>query len=338
VRRCLCDVRYGIENNLNLLKTFLCRVRQVAFTMRIASIVLAALCATSQAFSPMPLSKQGIALAVKGPADVFDEDDHGGFRRRIRRAGKTCGRHIAAVALASVAFRLPRPSEASVAVSVPPMAFQSEIPDENVGAQDIKAATAVIAAGGAGAVVAKYILKRGETVDLEENDGSSSIETQESPPLVDDASGDAMIKQKKLIANLLEKVKDAEEKVLVGSVSKEKSVEKESQLSSALSPKSGEVPVEPGYSKEDKMKIVNNVFDCHGFFPDLRSEDELPLEIRSMREQPKSKSALLSIKTKYEAIPDDSERVYTMLVDLGMMESYDHLDAYSDDFDDADDE
>ncbi|KAI2494325.1 hypothetical protein MHU86_17156 [Fragilaria crotonensis] len=304
--------------------------------MRIASIVVAALCATSQAFSPSPLSKQGIVLAAKGPTDVAAEDDHGGFGRRIRRTGKTWKRHVAAVALASVAFRLPRPSEASVAASVPPMAFQSEIPDETVGTQDIKAATAVVAAGGAGAVVAKYILKRGEKVDPKESDESSSIETQESPPVVDDVSGDAVMKQKKLIANLLEKVKDAEEKVLVRSVKKENPVQKASQFRTALSPKSGEIPVEPGYSKEDKMKIVNNVFDCHGFFPDLRGEDELPLDVRLMRQQPKSKSALLSIKSKYEAIPDESERVYTMLVDLGMMESYDHLDAYSDDFDDED--
>ena len=55
-----------------------------------------------------------------------------------------------------------------------------------------------------------------------------------------------------------------------------------------------------------------------------------------MRQQPKSQIELASIKKKYEAISNEAERVYTMLVDLGMMESYEYLEEYSDDFDEFD--
>ena len=93
---------------------------------------------------------------------------------------------------------------------------------------------------------------------------------------------------------------------------------------------------DPGYTAEEKLEVVNNVFECHGFFPDLRSEDDLPPEVRMMRQQPKSQIELASIKKKYEAISNEAERVYTMLVDLGMMESYEYLEEYSDDFDEFD--
>jgi hypothetical protein len=88
------------------------------------------------------------------------------------------------------------------------------------------------------------------------------------------------------------------------------------------------------FTSAEKVKIADNVFDCHGFIPDLRPESELSSEVRKMRQQPKAAGELRLIKQKYEAIEDESERVYTMLVDLGMMESYDHLDEYTDDFDD----
>lgn len=310
--------------------------------MRVASVALAALCATSQAFSPMPLSNQATSLAIKRHCGVFEENDHNGYGRRFRRTGKAWTRHVAAVALASLAFRQPRPADASTAVAVPPMAFQSEMPVEKVATNEIPVATAVIAAGGAGAAVAKYIIKRGDKADTKEDLRSKevgempSIETQESPPVVEVTGAENALKERKLIANLLEKVKDAEKKVLVAAVSLENSVQKASQIGTVSPAKPDKVRVE--YTSDEKMKIVNNVFDCHGFFPDLRGEDELPPEIRLMRKQPKSESALSSIKSKYAAISDESERVYTMLVDLGMMESYDHLAEYSDDFDETEDE
>jgi hypothetical protein len=88
------------------------------------------------------------------------------------------------------------------------------------------------------------------------------------------------------------------------------------------------------FTSAEKLKIADNVFECHGFFPDLRPESELSSEVRKMRQQPKAAGELRVMKKKYEAIEDESERVYTMLVDLGMMESYDHLNEYTDDFDD----
>lgn len=91
---------------------------------------------------------------------------------------------------------------------------------------------------------------------------------------------------------------------------------------------------ESEFTDEEIASVSNRVFECHGFFPDLRTEEELPPEVRKMRQQPKSKSELVAIKRRYDAIPNESERVYTMLVDLGMMESYDDLGEYTDDFDD----
>lgn len=90
------------------------------------------------------------------------------------------------------------------------------------------------------------------------------------------------------------------------------------------------------FSLEEKQRIRDAVFECHGFFPDLRAEHELPTDVRHMRQQPKSTSDLAAIKQKYAAISDEAERVHTMLIDLGMMESYDQLEPYADDFDDYD--
>lgn len=93
---------------------------------------------------------------------------------------------------------------------------------------------------------------------------------------------------------------------------------------------------EETYTQAQKEKIIEDVFECHGFFPDLRDDSELPAEVIAMRKQPKSKAELAEIKEKYAAIKDDSDRAFAMLVDLGLMEDYDKLGEYDDNFaDDA---
>merc|ERR1712176_333233 len=75
------------------------------------------------------------------------------------------------------------------------------------------------------------------------------------------------------------------------------------------------------YTTEEKAQIVDSCFQAHGFFPDVREENELPADIRKMR-QFKSGNELKDIKAKYDALSDDSERCYNILVDLGLMEDY----------------
>ena len=54
-----------------------------------------------------------------------------------------------------------------------------------------------------------------------------------------------------------------------------------------------------------------------------------------MREQPKSAGELAAIKAKYASM-SESDAAFAMLLDLGLMEDYDKLGEYSDDFaDDA---
>ena len=92
---------------------------------------------------------------------------------------------------------------------------------------------------------------------------------------------------------------------------------------------------EGGYTAAEKERIIDNVFECHGYFPDFRTEDQLPAAVRKMREQPKPEKELASLKAKYAAM-SKADAAFTMLVDLGMMEDYDSLGEYSDDFaDDA---
>jgi hypothetical protein len=89
------------------------------------------------------------------------------------------------------------------------------------------------------------------------------------------------------------------------------------------------------FTQAEKDRIVDNVFDCHGFFPDMRDDSELPAEVISMRDQPKSADELKEIKAKYASM-SEADAAFTMLVDLGLMEDYDKLGEYSDDFaDDA---
>jgi hypothetical protein len=85
------------------------------------------------------------------------------------------------------------------------------------------------------------------------------------------------------------------------------------------------------FTAAEKERIIDNVFDCHGFFPDMRDESELPSEVVAMREQPKSAGELAAIKAKYASM-SESDAAFTMLVDLGLMEDYDKLGEYSDDF------
>lgn len=312
--------------------------------MRLLSIALIAVmmcCAsTVHAFSPVPLSSpKFVALAAASDGEVNRFDDMNDSRvgrlcRRIKCTAKAVKRNAAVVALATLAFRQPRPVGATV-VADSTVAFQREMATSVV-----PVATSVVAAGGAGAVVANYIIKRGEKV---ENVELSSKQIEEITPPVETivsskVAADMEIKRKDKtrIANLLEQVKDAEKRVLEAAVGEKIPLSMPTLFGTTLAPKPVQDVGEPGYTSEEKLKIINNVFDCHGFFPDLRSEDELPVEIKLMRQQPKSKSALAAIKSKYAAIPDESERVYTMLVDLGMMESYDHLEEYCNDFDDGD--
>ena len=92
---------------------------------------------------------------------------------------------------------------------------------------------------------------------------------------------------------------------------------------------------EGGFTQSEKDRIVENVFDCHGFFPDLRPDSQLPASVLKMREQPKAANELAKIKAKYASM-SEADAAFTMLIDLGLMEDYDKLGEYSDDFaDDA---
>jgi hypothetical protein len=310
--------------------------------MRVPSIALVAVimcCAsTIHAFSPVALSRPkfvAMAAPTDGEVDRF-HGTKGRLGRRIKRTAKAVKRNLAVVALATLAFRQPRLVEATV-VADSTVAFQREMTTSVV-----PVATSVVAAGGAGAVVANYIIKRGDKVERVDEPASTQIE-EITPPAettlsVSKVADDMETKRndKTRIANLLKQVKDAEKRVLQATVDDKIPLGVPNLFGTALAPTPVKDAGESGYTSEEKLKIINNVFDCHGFFPDLRSEDELPVEIQLMRQQPKSKSALAAIKSKYAAIPDESERVYTMLVDLGMMESYDNLEEYSNDFDDSD--
>mmetsp|Transcript_23885 Transcript_23885/g.27195 ORF Transcript_23885/g.27195 Transcript_23885/m.27195 type:complete len:284 (+) Transcript_23885:91-942(+) len=86
----------------------------------------------------------------------------------------------------------------------------------------------------------------------------------------------------------------------------------------------------------EKDIMSTTIFDTFGFFPDLRTDAELPKSIRKMRQQPRPKKELEKLKAKYNSM-DESDAAYAMLVDLGLMEDYSSLEEYSDDFDDDDD-
>eukprot|EP00545_Synedropsis_sp_CCMP1620_P005761 CAMPEP_0119005110 /NCGR_PEP_ID=MMETSP1176-20130426/1532_1 /TAXON_ID=265551 /ORGANISM="Synedropsis recta cf, Strain CCMP1620" /LENGTH=237 /DNA_ID=CAMNT_0006956879 /DNA_START=38 /DNA_END=748 /DNA_ORIENTATION=+ len=57
-----------------------------------------------------------------------------------------------------------------------------------------------------------------------------------------------------------------------------------------------------GFTGAEKDKMVDNVFDCHGYFPDFRADSELPAAVLKMREWPKPEAELASIKEKYAAM------------------------------------
>jgi len=86
-------------------------------------------------------------------------------------------------------------------------------------------------------------------------------------------------------------------------------------------------------TEAEKELMMSNVFTTHGFFPDLRTDSELPRSARKMRQQPKSKSELEKLKGKYNSM-NESDACAAILVDLGLMEDYSSLEEYSDDFDD----
>uniref|UniRef100_A0A7S1E9J8 PS II complex 12 kDa extrinsic protein n=1 Tax=Thalassionema nitzschioides TaxID=33649 RepID=A0A7S1E9J8_9STRA len=81
----------------------------------------------------------------------------------------------------------------------------------------------------------------------------------------------------------------------------------------------------------EKEQIMENVFECHGYFPDFREFDELPASVREMRSL--SGDELKEATAKYSSMKDDSERCYQVLVDLGLLEDYSSLGEYSDNFD-----
>lgn len=87
------------------------------------------------------------------------------------------------------------------------------------------------------------------------------------------------------------------------------------------------------FTQAEKDQITDNVFDCHGFFPDLRADSELPDGVLAMREQPKAADELKEIKAKYASM-SQADAAFTILCDLGLMEDYEKLGEYSDDFDD----
>ena len=90
-----------------------------------------------------------------------------------------------------------------------------------------------------------------------------------------------------------------------------------------------------GFTQAEKDRIIENVFDCHGYFPDLRPDSQLPASVLKMRDQPKTEKDLAAIKAKYASM-SEADAAFTMLIDLGLMEDYDKLGEYSDDFaDDA---
>mmetsp|Transcript_16177 Transcript_16177/g.23483 ORF Transcript_16177/g.23483 Transcript_16177/m.23483 type:complete len:153 (-) Transcript_16177:33-491(-) len=77
---------------------------------------------------------------------------------------------------------------------------------------------------------------------------------------------------------------------------------------------------------EEKQEIRERVFEVHGFFPDLRSFEELPRDIRAKRDLPKGRAELDKLNKKYYTdYQDPSERAFRVLVDLGMMEDYSDL-------------
>jgi hypothetical protein len=100
-----------------------------------------------------------------------------------------------------------------------------------------------------------------------------------------------------------------------------------------LSPPAPEEDDPDGFTTAEKDRMADNVFDCHGYFPDFRSNAQLPAAVLKMRAQPKPEKELAAIKAKYGAM-SKADAAFTMLCDLGMMENYDTLGEYSDDFDD----
>ncbi|KAI2505189.1 hypothetical protein MHU86_9277 [Fragilaria crotonensis] len=109
--------------------------------------------------------------------------------------------------------------------------------------------------------------------------------------------------------------------------------EPELEFQALTRPIPGEGDDENGFSQIEKDRISENAFECHGFFPDLRTEAQLPPSVLKFREQPKSEKELAAIKAKYASM-SEADAAFSILVDLGMMEDYDKLGEYSDDFPD----
>merc|ERR1712087_918471 len=76
------------------------------------------------------------------------------------------------------------------------------------------------------------------------------------------------------------------------------------------------------YTVDEKEKMVNSCFQAHGFFPDVREEDELSADVRKMRQYSAlGEKKLKGIKAKYAGMSTEDE-CYNILIDLGLMEDY----------------
>jgi hypothetical protein len=335
--------------------------------MKLNTLVTLVICASTQAFSNLPAAgnhHSNVMRNVRVANRLIEiKPPVLRFRQRMNRVVKAWTRNVAFLALATVVLRHhPRSahassstlSSASSTAAVETIAFQSEIPDVKVANRIFPLTSAVIVSGGAGTLVGKLVIKRGESSETETSleilEGLDSAEKNQVMSPVESRSHESSLssetdayarmetsrREKQRMAEImLEKVKMAQEKALQIKLAK-KVTEGTGAVSNTIDAKAPpKLDDAVGFSPEEKSQVINTVFECHGYFPDLRTDDELPAEVLQMRQQPKSKTELSDIKAKYASIEDESERVYTMLVDLGMMESYDHLEEYNDlDFDD----
>jgi hypothetical protein len=333
--------------------------------MRFNLLLTFVICASTQAFSILPgggNQHSNVMMNNRITNRVAEiKTPQLGFRQRMKRVVKTFTKNAAFLALATVALRYhPRivhassSSSSSSTAAHETIAFQSEMPDDKVVSRIFPLTSAVIVSGGASTILSKFVIKRGSSSGKESStevlENLSLEEDVEVLSSVDDKNYGSSVssvndtyermetsrKEKQRMAEImLEKVKMAQDKALQIKLAKKANEDTSVGMKAIITATPSKQDDTVGFSSEEKSNIMNTVFECHGYFPDLRTDEELPPEVLQMRQQPKSKGELAAIKATYASIEDESERVFTMLVDLGMMESYDHLEDYNDqDFDD----
>jgi hypothetical protein len=148
-----------------------------------------------------------------------------GILKRIQARAKSLKKSAITVAFASLAFRNPQRVLAATAAVVRPMSAvetkSTKSEDNVVGGRVV----AVMAATGAGAAVAKYGIKRKQGNDGEESESSTDVvpaEVQGTEPTLEEKvtpNIDVVVdtkkeKEREIIAGVLEKVKEAEQKAL----------------------------------------------------------------------------------------------------------------------------